>query len=151
MVNTLAAFFLLVGVTLGIVAVRHGSSWRELWLLPAAALPYGWLWVELEVIQERVHLVQYGVLAALLLLALEARRRRLGRGHPYRHAFWLNALAGWGDEGVQAILPNRTYDLRDVVLNAVSGGLLLTMIWLRRRLRGDETEASEPSQAVDLP
>ena len=49
----------------------------------------------------------------------------------------LTALAGWGDEGIQAVLPNRYYELRDVGLNVAAGVLVVVSmtvtIWARRR------------------
>ena len=40
-------------------------------------------------------------------------------------AWLLTALAGWLDEGIQGLLPNRVYDLRDVGFNALAGALAL--------------------------
>lgn len=36
------------------------------------------------------------------------------------------ALLGWCDEGIQAILPGRVYDLRDVGINALAGFMAVT-------------------------
>ena len=34
-------------------------------------------------------------------------------------------MVGWLDEGVQGLLPNRMYDLRDVAFNALAAALAL--------------------------
>ncbi len=48
-------------------------------------------------------------------------------------AFLITLLCGWGDEGIQHILPNRVYDIKDVRLNGMSGllGLCLTYVFER--------------------
>ena len=46
----------------------------------------------------------------------------------------LVALAGWVDEGIQGLLPNRVYDLRDVGLNAGAGALAAGFAAIHRRL-----------------
>ena len=38
-------------------------------------------------------------------------------------------LLGWLDEGIQALLPNRVYDLRDVFFNSVAAGLVIGARW----------------------
>ena len=49
------------------------------------------------------------------------------RRFPALAAGVLNAAVGWGDELVQGVLPNRVYDLRDVLLNAIAGALVVTV------------------------
>ncbi|MBZ0114428.1 MAG: VanZ family protein [Thermoanaerobaculia bacterium] len=146
--STLALSFAATG-GLALWWIRRQRPRRAEWLLLLlAAVVYGGIARQFDVIQERIHLLQYGLLAGILLLAFEARRRRTGRGWPMAAAALWTAAIGWGDEGVQAILPNRIYDLRDVALNALSGALLLTFVGLRRWLRrlGDsETVAKERS------
>jgi VanZ family protein len=49
----------------------------------------------------------------------------------------VTALLGWLDEGIQAVLPNRVYDIRDVGVNALAGLLAiaasLVLEWARGR------------------
>ncbi|GEM_PF-2177940 len=63
--------------------------------------------------EERFHLPQY---FAVALVAWWAVDRRL------RPALALALAIGLGDELVQWVLPNRTFDLRDVLANAACGG-----------------------------
>lgn len=66
--------------------------------------------------EERWHVVQYGLLGVLVWLAIGSRfERRI------LVAALLVGVAGWLDEGVQLILPDRVYDWMDVGLNAASG------------------------------
>ena len=47
----------------------------------------------------------------------------------------LATLAGWGDELVQGAIPNRHYDLRDVVTNGEAAAVLVVALAARRWLR----------------
>ncbi len=101
--------------------VRPGLPVIGLTLICAVALLTRWTLPE-----ERVHVVLY---AALGFLAWRAVGDRPGRS---ALALGLTALAGLGDEGVQALLPDRRFDWMDVVANAVGGAiapLLLAGRW----------------------
>jgi ABC-type uncharacterized transport system permease subunit len=73
--------------------------------------------------QERIHLVEYGAVALLFRQGLRVAPRSEARAAGL--ALLLTALAGLGDEVVQAVTPNRHFDWRDVRLNAISGALAL--------------------------
>ena len=127
---------------LSVAYLARSRPRRSEWLLILLALLiYGWLALRMRAIpQEGLHLIQYGLLGGLFLVAFEARKRTTGRGSPMLAAMVCTGLAGWVDEGVQAILPNRTYDLRDVRLNALSGLLFLTLVGVRRKIRKAEKQ-----------
>ncbi len=67
-------------------------------------------------------------------------RARKGRRVPVPAlaAIIITVALGWVDEAIQAILPNRVYDLRDVGTNAVAaiGATLASVVltWARRRI-----------------
>jgi VanZ family protein len=63
------------------------------------------------------------------LLAYESFRR-------YWVALVFVAAAGWIDEGIQALLPSRYYDLRDVAFNAAAGALALLARYALTHERG---------------
>ena len=109
----------------------------EIVLFVVMAVLYGWILARLDIIQERIHFVQYGLVAGLAYEALAERWR--GRpGLPWRAAAGaalVAALAGWVDEGIQALRPNRVYDLRDVGFNALAGVLVALTMALRSILR----------------
>jgi hypothetical protein len=105
--------------------------------------------------EEALHFVQYGAVGGAAFAALDARRRRLlaaprGAGPlapaaaPPVAAFLLTLAAGWIDEGIQHLLPNRYYDLRDVAFNAAAGALAIAAVvslrWARRRSRPGAAE-----------
>ncbi len=86
----------------------------------------------LPIAEERIHLVEYGVLSFLIYRAL---RLDFSRVKSYAGALILAFVLGWIDEGIQEILPTRYYDNRDVILNGVSAllGLMLVAVVERRK------------------
>jgi len=68
--------------------------------------------------EERIHLVEYGLIGLMLGWAL-AGISRWPEWWPLGVALvW---MVGLGDELIQAVLPNRVYDVRDIVLNGLAG------------------------------
>jgi VanZ family protein len=128
---TMAAAFLGVGGAAVAWAARRGAGPREWATLLAAGGIYAGLAASMEIVQERAHLAEYGILALLFREALAARAAASGapaagaraRVGPGPGACLLTAAAGWSDELVQAVLPNRVYDLRDVGFNTMAGAL----------------------------
>ncbi len=80
--------------------------------------------------EEKIHFVEYGILAYLVFRAL---RLDHGAWTAYAGAFALTAALGWADEGIQHLLPNRYYQTSDVALNAVSGLLGLILVYAFQR------------------
>ena len=118
------------------LAARARPRPAEVALLLAGGVAYVAMVRHLRILQERIHLIEYGAVAALAWAAL---RERWGPGRGWRQpalgAFLITVAAGWGDELVQGLLPNRHYDLRDVATNAIAGALLLALLEGRARLR----------------
>jgi VanZ family protein len=86
--------------------------------------------------EERTHLFEYGIPAVLVYEALSERVRN-GRRVPVPAVLTVvvTALLGWLDEGIQALLPNRVYDLRDVGVNALAGLMAIVASLLLARAR----------------
>ncbi|WP_456434047.1 VanZ family protein [Thermosulfuriphilus sp.] len=74
---------------------------------------------QLRIVEERVHLLQYSLLAFCLHQALSFRLKK--------GVFWvalaISALCGLGDEIIQGFHPLRHFDIRDVAINALASGL----------------------------
>lgn len=68
--------------------------------------------------EEKLHFVEYGAVGVLAFLSSPERWSELKR---LTAAILFTAAAGWLDEGIQALLPSRYYDLRDVGFNAMAG------------------------------
>ncbi len=76
---------------------------------------------------EKIHFVQYGVLAYFAFRAFACDLKGV---LPYIGAFILTALIGYGDELIQGVLPDRYYDDNDVILNAVSAAMALGLVYI---------------------
>ena len=122
--------------------LRRRPGRAQLGFLAAAGALYVAVVLQLELPQERLHILEYGLLGVLVDTALRVGVER--RGGPWRVgglplapaplAVLLTAAAGWLDEGIQHLVPNRYYDLRDVGFNAFAGALAVALAALWRRL-----------------
>jgi VanZ family protein len=131
--------------------IRQRPGWRRLlWLLPVAAV-YGLVLSLAVAPEEQLHLIEYGGVGVLVYAALaerrEARRRagldpgRLAR-YPALSAVLATTAAGWIDEGIQHLLPERYYDLRDVAFNGLAGLLAILVVTICSR-QGEEESPSQ--------
>lgn len=124
------AFALAAGAVVAAL-VRRGAGWRAWSALATVAAVYAVAALALEIVQERIHLLEYGALSLVVRGALEARAA-FDPGFGFRSAaaasgggFALAFLAGAGDEMIQGALPNRHGELRDIGLNACAAALAL--------------------------
>jgi hypothetical protein len=118
-----AAGFLLVAAAIVGSALKRRPGRREIWVALGVTAVYGMVVVRMGIgPEERTHLFEYGLVAVLIHQALTERVRN-GRRVPIPAVLTVavTALLGWLDEGIQALLPNRVYDLRDVGVNALAG------------------------------
>lgn len=83
---------------------------------------YVYLLSAIKIPIERIHLLEYGLLSFFAYMAF---RESFGKLKSYLFSFILTAILGWIDEGIQALVPGRYYDIKDVGLNALSGLLAL--------------------------
>lgn len=119
----------LVGV--GVLLRRARAGLPTIAIGVALAVIYALLLVRIERPEERLHLVEYGAITALVFAAMWARfqpRRRLGLA--FIVAVVVGSALGWLDEGVQYLLPDRVYELRDVMLNVEAAVLAASSSWL---------------------
>lgn len=155
-----AAAFAAVALAVALALARTRPGWREMAAVGLFVPAYGVLLARMKIVQEALHFLEYGLVGGLIYAALEERRRsaapvatapgrRGGTAAPARRraaplltalaAAALTTAAGWLDEGIQFLLPNRYYDLRDVVFNAAAGAVAITAValrgWARRRDR----------------
>lgn len=141
------ALILVFGVCVawGLRGLRRRRPGRlETATLLGIALTYGLLFLLLHTPEEAMHFVEYGAVAVLFYQALAERHRSatiygaqpwLPIRVPTVGALLLTVAAGWLDEGIQHLLPERYYDLRDVALNAAAGALALIAVAGRERAR----------------
>lgn len=130
---------LLVLMVLAIIgsAIKRRIGRYEVWVTLGIAAVYGMLVVRLFLNPvERTHLFEYGLVGVLIYKALEERNRNGRRAITTAIiAIIATSLLGWLDEGIQAILPNRVYDIRDVGFNALAGLMAVTASLLLSRVR----------------
>ena len=111
------------------------GSWQERAVLFASLLLYGLGTRSLEIPQERLHFLEYGLLAGLVYVGLSTRMR--GWLRPAAASLLVGGSLGLLDELLQILWPRRYFDWRDVLLN-LEAALLGLMVavpawkgWLR--------------------
>jgi MFS family permease len=127
-VTAVAGVFALLVAAYAMRLLRVATVTERVALVAAAAL-YTLGVATLEIPQERLHYVEYGVLAALVFLGLQGRRNS-GAGRSAVLAIAIVGAIGWLDETLQGALWERRYfDWRDVELNlrAAALGVLVTV------------------------
>ena len=86
-----------------------------------------------SILAEKIHFIEYGFLAFLVYYSLKMAIRGAA---VYPLSLLIVTAVGWGDELIQYFLPNRVYDNRDVFLNALSGTLVLMLLFIVDRIKG---------------
>lgn len=130
------AFLLTVVAVVG-SALRRRPGGREMWVALGVAAAVGMVAVRLGVgPEERTHLFEYGLIGVLVYQALA---ERVGNGSRVRapavSAVIVTTLLGWVDEGIQALIPDRVYDIRDVGVNALAALMAVSASLLIARAR----------------
>jgi CubicO group peptidase (beta-lactamase class C family) len=124
---SVGAAMLLAGAFLAWRWAKTRPGWREIGVAVGVAFAYLWALARVGVPPaERTHLIEYAVVAAFIYQALVERRLN-GRRVPAPDALAVTATAllGWLDEGIQSLLPNRVYDIRDVFFNFLAGVMFM--------------------------
>lgn len=112
---------------------RTRNPWRFFGLLVLAGV-YATVVTMVRRPEEKIHFIQYGLVGALFARAL---RHHLPRPiAAYGVALAIASVAGWLDEMLQGLLPNRHYDVSDIYLDAASAflGLLVYALIPHRRI-----------------
>ncbi|HWP46773.1 MAG TPA: VanZ family protein [Candidatus Limnocylindrales bacterium] len=120
--------FILAMGTFFLIQMGQKRWTSYLFLVPIFGI-YVYLFKQLPLPEERIHFLEYGVMGYLSLRALA---HTFPPPSLYLWAVGLTFLLGWIDEGIQGLLPNRIYDIRDVFMNGLSGilGILVYKILL---------------------
>lgn len=88
------------------------------------AAVFGLAFVRMAIPEERTHLVEYGVVAILILEALRERRAHGRRvPAPALAAFGASALLGVVDELIQLAIPSRVFDPVDILVNVAAAAM----------------------------
>ncbi|MFC1699099.1 VanZ family protein [Candidatus Omnitrophota bacterium] len=105
---------------------KQKDSSSFIWLAVLACI-YAFGLSRLRLAIERVHFIEYGLLAVFLFRAL---RHNIKNRSVYLWSGITVFTLGLIDEGIQYLLPNRVYDNRDVIVNGLAGILALLLIGL---------------------
>lgn len=113
---------LLLAAVIAWSGLQRRPGRREIWVALGIITVYGMALLRMGIgPEERTHLIEYGLVAVLIYQALVERRRQGRRvPRPAALAVGVTVLLGWLDEGMQWLLPNRVYDIRDVGFNALA-------------------------------
>ena len=126
--------FILVIVAILTQQVRLRPDWKEVGLWVGIIAVYLFVFVRIEIPEERSHLFEYSVLAVFVYRAL-AERKFKTLLIPAVITVIVVAFLGFLDEGIQYFLPNRVFDFEDVAFNALVGLLTvlasLALSWVR--------------------
>ncbi len=143
-----AAGFVAAVLVVIAAGVQRGDGPRARWVAAGATAVYAMAVLRLGLsVEERTHLFEYGLVALVLRAAwLERRRAGLDGPSPSVAAFVTAFAIGVLDEGVQALVPGRVADPRDVVFNTIAIGAALggaqAIQAARRRDRQDASGGS---------
>ncbi|MFQ5535997.1 MAG: VanZ family protein [Gemmatimonadota bacterium] len=132
-----AAFLTTILVVLAL-GLRRRPTPGEIWIVLGVLAAFVMVVVRMGLTPvERTHLFEYGLLSVLFYEAASERRRGGSRMmHPFLFAVAVTSTLGWGDEAVQAFLPERVYDVRDVGVNALAAIIGATAAATLRHVRG---------------
>lgn len=94
--------------------------WWNYLVLIAVAVILTYMVMQAKWPAERIHFFQYGILASIAYVGFSFDFSPM-------YSLFLSTLlvagCGWGDEGIQHLLPRRHYNLHDVLYNAIGAGL----------------------------
>lgn len=150
--QTLLGIAFAAGLAVGAVAVMGLALWgrprAEIWVAAGVIAVYGMIPVRSGLTAvERTHLFEYGLLSAVLYEALTERKEN---GAGVRLPGFLAILAatsfGWLDEALQALVPTRVYDVRDVGINAIAA--IITVATVAAVRRGKERTAQATARSA---
>jgi len=89
---------------------------------------------------ERLHLVEYGLLVYFLYGAI---RIDFSKTMSYAVSFLISSGYGFFDEVIQYVLPNRVFEIRDIMTNVMASALGLLAVALLTKARPPETSSPE--------
>ena len=112
---------LLVGAAILTQGLKARPRGAEICVALGVAAVYLLLFARIATPEERTHLIEYGVVAVFIYEALTERAKH-GRRVPVPAlvAVLAASFVGLLDESIQAFLPSRAYDIRDVLFNVLA-------------------------------
>lgn len=128
---------LLTTLTVVIHGLKSSANKREWALLLGISAVYVMLLFRLGA-PERTHLIEYSVLAIFLRMAFIEYKKRRTLKYPNLSAWASGVAVGIIDEGLQLIVPHRTFDIEDIFFNVMAVTLAivaaLCINWFRLKM-----------------
>ena len=121
-------FLLCTAQALRVLRRNHGRNISRLICLLVLLCVYYFVARTIRLPEEQLHFFEYGLVGIFFLRAL--RHYNLPAHFLFLVAWLLSSTAGWCDELLQGITPNRHYDLRDIGFNVVASGLGLLLYFI---------------------
>ena len=131
--------FVVMLVAIAVAARRVRLGGLELGVVLAVVCAYMMLFLRMGIPEERSHLIEYSVVA-LLMHEAWIERQAAGRvvRSPGLFAFVGASVVGIVDEMIQALLPNRVFDVVDIGFNVLAAALAVGLGQAFRRRRSGE-------------
>ena len=139
------AFLALLAILItGVLCWKRRGPGFYVWTI-AVCLGYGFLILHIcKYPAERFHLLEYGV---LVILVYRAFAPRVKTARIYLFVILYTFAVGLADELIQALLPNRVYDTRDIAINwaasLLATGLIAGVSWGKHGMTGKEEDHNE--------
>ncbi len=134
--NNLVFAIIVLLVVIPVFFIDKRLSRQEIAVGAGILTVYLLAWLRLGSWEERTHLFEYALVAALVHEALLERRdngRRVPA--PALLALILSIGLGWLDESIQSLLPNRVFEWIDVAFNSIAATMIIGMRWVVARAR----------------
>ena len=131
-------FLVTVAIIMGI-GLRWRPGQREIFVVLGAMVVYIMVFLRMNVgPAERTHIFEYGIVAAIVYQALLERKQNDAKVRfAGLSAIGITWALCWIDELIQIMIPNRVYDIRDVIFNLVGSVLAvltsIALMWARSR------------------
>ena len=133
---TFSVGMLLVLGTIIVYGLRTRPGRREIAVALGVIATYLLMFARMGTAAERTHLMEYGIVAILVHAALT---ERAGNGYsvfrPAVLAIIITCVLGVLDESVQYFLPNRVFDLRDMLVNVLAATMAIAAVSALRAAR----------------
>jgi len=142
MLSVYIALALYIAV-LVVIMIRYAERrWLAAAVLAVYTVVYTLIIIQVRGFDKKIHFIEYGILAFLFYDVFRVRMPR-----PAAHAATLAAVVavGWVDEVIQSMVPHRSYDLGDFMINIYAALLMLLLVFIFERFRA----AGSPSGKIN--